>query len=288
MSSAAPPTPNRRSLVRSLLTSWRSWPLYGWLLLLALMLLTPGLLTNASPTDIDPLHRLQAPGADSWLGTDEFGRSLQSRIVFGGRLTLLVALSSIGIATLVGVPLGTLAGYFGGWFDSVVMRMQDALLALPGVLLAILLVSTFGASFWVLVASIAVIFMPRFARLQRGTVLFLRERMYVEASRSAGASSLRIIVKDILPNSLGPLIVQITLGLAVAVLIEAGLSYLGLGIQPPNATWGLMLKTSQTYVRLAPHYVVTPGVFLFITVLVFNLLGDELRQHLDPAGRGRR
>lgn len=262
-------------------------PLYLWLGFLAIMLVAPSLLSPASPTAIDPMARFAPPSSQHLLGTDEFGRSLLARIIYGGRLTLLVALISIAIATVLGVPLGTVSAYFGGWADRIIMRTQDALLALPGVLLAILLVGTFGASFWVLVASIAVVFVPRFARLQRGTVLFLKERMYVEASHASGASPLRIIWRDILPNSAGPLIVQITLGLAVAVLIEAGLSYLGLGIQPPNATWGLMLKTSQTYSSLAPHYVIAPGVFLFLTVLVFNLLGDDLRKRLDPTQRGR-
>lgn len=262
-----------------------AWPLLAWLLALVLMVLTPDLITSVAPNEIRPTMRLQPPSQEHLLGTDEFGRSLYSRIVFGGRLTLLVAITAIGLAAAVGIPLGTVAGYYGGWLDSLIMRTQDAFLALPGVLLALLLVATFGTSFWVLVASIATVFAPRFARLQRGTVMLLKRRVYVEASRAAGASTWRTITRHVLPNSIGPLLVQTSLGLAVAVLIEAGLSYLGLGVQPPEATWGLMLKTSQTYVRNAPHYVVVPGLFLFLTILAFNLLGDRLRTALDPRGR---
>lgn len=260
-------------------------PLYLWMVLLLAMAFAPGLITAHSPTAIDPLHRLHPPSPTFPLGTDEYGRSLWSRIVFGGQLTLFIAFSSIGLAAIVGVPLGTIAGYFGGWIDTIAMRTQDALLSLPGVLLAILLVGTFGATTWILIVSIAVVFAPRFARLQRGSVLLVKHRPYVEASRAAGASSARIIFRDILPNTLGPLIVQVSLGLAVAVLVEAGLSYLGLGVQPPNATWGLMLKNSQTYVRVAPYYVLFPGIFLFITILAFNLLGDMLREWVDPRQR---
>ncbi len=259
-----------------------SWLLWLWIALLLAMVVAPELITTVPPNEIRPTERLQPPGPDHLLGTDEFGRSLFSRIVYGGRLTILVSFASIALSAVIGIPLGTLAGYFGGVFDSIVMRIQDALLALPGVLLALLMVATFGASFWVLVTSIAVVFVPRFARLQRGTVLLLRERVFVEASRALGAPTGRILLRHVLPNSLGPLLVQGSLGLAVAVLIEAGLSYLGLGIQPPDATWGVMLKASQTYVRQAPHYVVLPGLFLFVTILVFNLLGDRLRSALDP------
>lgn len=262
-----------------------SWWLHAWMIVLIAMVVAPGVVTRVPPNEIRPLERLQAPSQEHLLGTDEFGRSLYSRIVYGGRLTLLVAGTAILVAIAVGVPLGTIAGYAGGVWDSVIMRVQDALLSLPGVLLALLLVATFGTSFWVLVCSIAVVFAPRFARVQRGTVLLLKQRVYVEASRAAGARAWRTIWFHILPNSLGPLLVQASLGLAVAVLIEAGLSYLGLGVQPPEATWGSMLKTSQTYVRNAPHYVIVPGVFLFLTILVFNLLGDRLRAALDPRGR---
>lgn len=289
---AQPSNPAEKAYRKRKLPDWLSKsfrlshaPLYLWMLLLLAMLTVPGLITAHSPTAIDPLHRLQAPSTAFPLGTDEYGRSLWSRIVFGGRLTLVVAFSSIGLAAGVGVPLGTLAGYYAGWIDTLAMRTQDALLSLPGVLLAILLVGTFGASTWILIVSIAVVFAPRFARLQRGSVLLIKNRPYIEASRAAGASSLRIIVRDILPNTLGPLIVQVSLGLAVAVLIEAGLSYLGLGVQPPNATWGLMLKDSQPFVRVNPYYVLFPGFFLFCTILTFNLLGDALRERLDPRQR---
>ncbi|MCS6941001.1 MAG: ABC transporter permease [Roseiflexaceae bacterium] len=219
------------------------------------------------------------------LGTDEFGRSILSRVVYGGQTSLLIALSSVGLAMLFGVPLGTIAGYCGGWLDSLVMRLQDVLLAFPAILFAILLIATFGPSPLNLVLTIAMVYVPRFARLQRGSVLMVKSRPYVEAARACGVPPLGILMRTILPNTTSPLIIQSTLSLAIAVLIESGLSYMGLGIQPPDSTWGVMLKTSQTYLHLAPHYVLAPGVFLFLTVLSVNLLGDWLRDQLDPRSR---
>ena len=260
-------------------------PVTVWLMLLLLVVVTPQLLAPLSPTEMNAIDRLQGPSGTYLLGTDEYGRSLLSRVVFGGRLTELIALSAIGLAALIGVPLGTVAGYYQGWLGAVIMRLQDSVLAVPGILLAILLVGSFGPSALILIVTIAALFMPRFARLQYGSVLTIKERSFVEASRANGAPDSWVLWRTIMPNTLPPLIVQATLGIAVAMLIEAGLSYMGLGIQPPAATWGLMLKNSQTYVRLAPHYDVIPGLFLFLSILSFNLLGDWLRDLLDPRAR---
>jgi peptide/nickel transport system permease protein len=260
-------------------------PVLAWLLLLLVMVVTPSLLAPLSPSEMNAIDRLQGPSDTYLLGTDEYGRSLLSRVVYGGRLTLLIALGSIALATVIGVPLGTLAGYYEGVLGTVIMRFQDSLLSIPGILLAILLVGSFGPSVLVLIITIAALYLPRFARLQYGSVLMIKERSFVEASRACGAHDAWLLWRTILPNTIPPLIVQATLGIAVAMLIEAGLSYMGLGIQPPAATWGLMLKTSQTYVRLAPHYVLIPGLFLFFSILSFNLLGDWLRDKLDPRAR---
>ncbi len=260
-------------------------PVVLWLGLLLLIITGPRLLAPLSPTEMHAVDRLQGPSTNYLLGTDEFGRSLLSRVVFGGRLTVLIAISSIVLAALVGVPLGTVAGYYQGWLGAVIMRLQDSILAVPGILLAILLVGTFGPSVLILIITIAALYMPRFARLQYGSVLLIKERSFVEASHASGAPDSWVLWRTILPNTLPPLIVQATLGIAIAMLIEAGLSYMGLGIQPPAATWGLMLKTSQSYVRLAPHYVIIPGLFLFFSVLSFNLLGDWLRNEFDPRTR---
>lgn len=256
-----------------------------WAPIMGLMVIAPQALAPLPPEQMSPAERLQGPSLTHPLGTDEFGRSILSRVVYGGQTSLLIALSSVGLAMLFGVPLGTIAGYCGGWLDSLVMRLQDVLLAFPAILFAILLIATFGPSPLNLVLTIAMVYVPRFARLQRGSVLMVKSRPYVEAARACGVPPLGILMRTILPNTTSPLIIQSTLSLAIAVLIESGLSYMGLGIQPPDSTWGVMLKTSQTYLHLAPHYVLAPGVFLFLTVLSVNLLGDWLRDQLDPRSR---
>ncbi len=255
---------------------------FFWMLIMGLMIIAPQLLTSIPPERMSPAERLQGISQAHPLGTDEFGRSILSRVVYGGQTSLLIALSSVGLAALFGVPLGTVAGYCGGWIDTLIMRLQDVLLAFPAILFAILLIATFGSSPLNLVLTIAVVYIPRFARLQRGSVLMIKSRLYVEAARACGVPTRRILWHTILPNTISPLIIQSTLSLAIAVLIESGLSYMGLGIQPPDSTWGVMLRTAQTYMRLAPHYVVVPGVFLFLTVLSINLIGDWLRDQLDP------
>ncbi|MDW8232740.1 MAG: ABC transporter permease [Roseiflexaceae bacterium] len=259
--------------------------IFLWAPIMGLMVIAPQALAPIPPEQMSPAERLQGPSLTHPLGTDEFGRSILSRVVYGGQTSLLIALSSVGLAMLFGVPLGTIAGYCGGWIDSLIMRLQDVLLAFPAILFAILLIATFGPSPLNLVLTIAVVHIPRFARLQRGSVLMVKSRPYVEAARACGIPPLGILMRTILPNTTSPLIIQSTLSLAIAVLIESGLSYMGLGIQPPDPTWGVMLKTSQTYIRLAPHYVLAPGVFLFLTVLSLNLLGDWLRDRLDPRSR---
>ena len=221
----------------------------------------------------------------SWrhpFGTDEFGRDLLSRVIHGARLELLMSVAGVALAAGLGVPLGLLAGIRGGVIDAAAMRLQDALLAFPAVLFAILVVAAFGASALTIVLTIGVIFLPRFARLVRGSVLFLKEEDFIIASRASGADDRRLVLRHILPNCLAPLLVQLTLGLAVAILIEAGLSYLGLGIQPPTPTWGNLLKQAQAYPAQAPWYVLAPGACIFLLVLAFNLIGDTLRDRLDP------
>lgn len=272
----------RRGISPAMLATGLLWL---WVLLLALMVVAPQILAPIPPDAISPADRLQGPSLAHPLGTDEFGRSILSRVVYGGQTSLLIALGAVALAVGVGVPLGTLAGYYSGWLDTLIMRTQDAMLAFPAILFAILLIATFGPSPTNLILTIAVVYIPRFARLQRGSVLMVKGREYVEAAQATGVRPAGILWRTILPNTVTPLIIQVTLSIAIAVLIESGLSYMGLGIQPPAATWGVMLKTSQTYLRLAPHYVVVPGVVLFLTVLSFNLLGDWLRDRLDPRSR---
>jgi len=242
----------------------------------------PSLFAPYSFKEQHPRDALQAPSARYWLGTDQFGRDIFSRLIYGSRVVMLVGLGSVFLASLVGVPLGLISGYYGGFIDAVIMRIQDALLSFPVVLLALLIIASFGASTLNVILTIAIVYVPRFARLVRGTVLSLKDREYVLASRAAGASDMRLLFLVILPNALAPIIVQATLGIAVAILIEAGLSYLGLGVQPPTPSWGIMLQHAQSYIYQAPWFVLAPGFMIFLAVLVFNLAGDRLREVVDP------
>ena len=227
-------------------------------------------------------HSLEAPSKIYLLGTDQFGRDILSRIIHGTRSVIFVSTSSIAIALLIGIPIGLVAGYYSGIVDTLFMRLQDAILSFPVLLLALLLISSYGASTFNVIIAISFVFIPRFARLIRGIVLEEKNKEYVTAALAIGASNVRIMFLTILPNAIGPLIVQISLAFAVSILIEAGLSYLGLGIQPPNPSWGNMLQHSQNYFYRAPWFVLSPGIAIFLTVLSFNLVGDKLGKILDP------
>ena len=243
--------------------------------------IAPDFFAPADPNTIGK-DLLQGPSRDYPLGTDEYGRDILSRIIDGARVELIISVLGVGLAMAAGVPLGLLAGYRGGFVDSLLMRLQDALLAFPAVLFAILVVAAMGASRTSIILTIGVIYLPRFARLVRGSVLVLKNEDFVVASRASGAGDVRLIVRHILPNCFASIMVQVTLAMAVAVLIEAGLSYLGLGVQPPTATWGTMLKSAQSYPAQAPWYVLAPGICIFVLVLALNTLGDALRDRLDP------
>lgn len=247
--------------------------------------LAPGIIAPHDPNRIDPIVMLQGPSWQHLLGTDEYGRDILSRVIHGTRVELIVSVAGVALAFLVGVPLGLISGYRGGLVDSFTMRLQDALLAFPSILFAILVVAAMGASQTSIILTIGVIFIPRFARLVRGSVLFLKEEDFVQASLACGADGRRLLLRHILPNAFAPLMVQVTLALAVAILIEAGLSYLGLGVQPPTPTWGNMLQQAQAYPAQAPWYVLAPGFCIFVLVLAMNMLGDGLRDSLDPRMR---
>ena len=249
--------------------------------------LVPSWLAPADPNALDPNALLLAPSTDHPLGTDEFGRDILSRIIHGARPELTIAVAGVLLALVTGVPLGIIAGYRGGMMDTIVMRLQDAVLAFPSILFAILVVAALGASQRSIILTVGVIYVPRFARLLRGRVMTLKHEDFVLASLAAGASDVRLILRHIVPNCLATILVQTTLAMAVAVLIEAGLSYLGLGVQPPTAIWGTMLKSAQSYPAQAPWYVLAPGFSIFILVLALNTLGDGLRDRLDPRLRER-
>jgi peptide/nickel transport system permease protein len=237
------------------------------------------------PTEIHPRDGLAPPSTTFLLGTDHLGRDILSRLIYAARTSLLVAFGSVAVAGLIGVPLGLIAGYVEGKTDSVIMRVLDAILAFPVVLLAILVVASLGTATINLVLTIGFVFIPYFTRLVRGNVLSVKHREFVEASRAAGGGGAYLVGRVIFPNVQTPVIVQASLTMSLAVLIEATLSFLGLGVQEPTPAWGSMLQQSQLYLSQAPWYVLAPGACIFLSVLAFNLVGDGLRDVLSPGAR---
>lgn len=227
-------------------------------------------------------QRLQAPSAAHWLGTDEFGRDIFARLVHGTRVSLQVGIIAVGISIIIGGILGAIAGYYGGKLDNIIMRVMDIFLAVPSILLAIAIVSALGPSILNLMLAISISSVPSYARIVRASVLSIRDQEFIEAARAIGASNTRIIFRHIIPNSLAPVIVQATLGVASAILSTAGLSFIGLGIQPPAPEWGSMLSGGRQYLRYAWWVTTFPGIAIMITILSLNLLGDGLRDALDP------
>ena len=227
-------------------------------------------------------HRLQGPSAARWLGTDEFGRDIFARLVHGTRVSLQVGIVAVGISIVIGGILGAVAGYYGGKLDNTIMRIMDIFLAVPSILLAIAIVSALGPSIINLMLAISISSVPSYARIVRASVLSIRDQEFIEAAKAIGASNTRIIFRHIIPNSLAPVIVQATLGVASAILSTAGLSFIGLGIQPPAPEWGSMLSGGRQYLRYAWWVTTFPGVAIMITILSLNLLGDGLRDALDP------
>jgi peptide/nickel transport system permease protein len=278
---AAPDSPSRRA-VRRLLR--RRTAVVG-LIIVAIMVLLAAFAPWIAP--FDPLKTSfafvrKAPDASHWFGTDEVGRDLLSRVIWGGRASLAAGLISVSIAVGVGVPLGMLAGYVGGKVDALISRVTDAMLAIPFLILAIALAAFLGPSLSNAMIAIGISTTPVFIRLARGEVLAVRAEDYVEAARAVGNPPRRILLRHILPNILPPIIVQSTLAIASAIIAEASLSFLGLGQQPPEASWGSMLNTAQRFLTQAPWMATFPGLAIFVSVLAFNLLGDGLRDALDP------
>lgn len=256
----------------------------GFLILLVFGLaaaLAP-LVAPHDPLSIDPFKGLMPPSLDNPLGTDENGRDILSRLIYGARTSLGVGTGAVLVALLFGLPIGLAAGYIGGWLDAVLMRLLDAILTIPLVLLALLVVAALGTGPSTLIPTIGVVYIPYIARLMRGSVLSLKKREFVEASQAVGAGPLYLVLRVILPNSLTPLVVQVSLAMSVSVLLEAALSFLGLGIQQPTPAWGSMLQAAQGYLYNAPWYVIAPGSCIFLVVLAFNLIGDGLCDILDP------
>ncbi len=226
--------------------------------------------------------RLDGPGLHHPFGLDELGRDIFSRVLAGARISLLVGVTVVGVSCLVGIFLGAVAGYFGGWLDDLISRGIDVLLAFPGILLAIALVAVLGPSLTNVVIALSVIGWVGYARLVRGQVLRARELEFVQAARALGASTWRILFRHVVPTTMSAVTVQATLGMAGAILAEAALSFLGLGVQPPAPSWGTMLNGGRLHLLDAPHLTIFPGVAIAVLVLGFNFLGDGLRDALDP------
>ncbi|MDO4786971.1 MAG: ABC transporter permease [Fretibacterium sp.] len=252
------------------------------ILLLIFCAIFADLIAPYDPAKQDLMRMFETPSAQHWLGTDEFGRDILSRLIYGARVSLQVGFIAVGIALVVGGMLGATAGYYGGWLDNGIMRVMDVLLSIPQTLLAIAIVAALGPSLMNLMIAVGISAVPNYARIVRGSVLSIRGMEFIEAARSVGSSDLRIILKHIIPNSMAPIIVQSTLGVASAILNAAGLSFIGLGIQPPNPEWGAMLSGGRQYIRDFPHLTLYPGLAIMFTILALNFLGDGLRDALDP------
>ena len=235
-----------------------------------------------SPTKTNLSAMLEPPSAAHWMGTDDLGRDLMTRVLHGGRVSLAVGVLAVALAITIGTTVGALAGYYGGLLDNVLMRLVDFMISLPALFVLIMLATIWGTKPVTIVLVIGALRWMGTSRLVRGAFLSLREREFVEAARCLGASSGRIMVRHILPNAIGPIIVAATLGVAGAILAESSLSFLGLGIQPPMASWGNMLRTAQDLMTRAPWTAFFPGLMIFLTVLSMNYIGDGLRDALDP------
>jgi len=256
----------------------------GFLVLLVLVAIFAPLVAPYPPNEQNLLIRLQRPSWDHLLGTDQFGRDQLSRLIFGARTSLVASLEAVAIGVVFGVPLGLLAGYFGGWVNAVLDRLSDALMSVPGLVLALTVVAVLGPGLSNAMIAIGVILMPRFFRITRATTQEVREETFIEASRALGCRPRRILWKHIFPNTVSPVVVQSSLTLGTAILAEASLSFLGLGVRPPTASWGSMIFTASSVFYTDSFLVVAPGVAIMLTVLAFSIVGDAAR---DAMGAGR-
>lgn len=268
----------RRELMRN------RFALAGTVFLVAIILVgvfAPAIAPH-SPTEQRILERLKGPTSTHWLGTDELGRDELSRLVYGARTSLFIGFVGTAGGVLLGLVVGLLSGFFGGWIDTLAMRVIDVMYAFPGILLAILIVAVMGPGLFNLVVALTLWGVPTLSRIVRSSVLSLKTEQFIEASRSIGASRVRIMFRHLLPNCLAPIIVYATLGVAGSLLTTAGLGFLGIGVQPPSAEWGEMLSVGRDYLREAPLLLLVPGVAIFLAVMSLNLIGDALRDALDP------
>lgn len=254
-------------------------------LLFVIAAIAAPLVAPFDPYTMQPESALLGPTGSHWFGTDAFGRDMLSRIVYGARISLNVAVVAVALSLTAGTVLGLCAGYFGGWTDSVLSRINDGLLSFPDVLLALAIMAVLGASTTNLMIAIGIVYTPIFARIARGSVLQVKQSAYIEAARALGLGHARTLVRHVLPNVAGPLIVQTTLSLAFAILAEAALSFLGLGVEPDAPSWGVMLSEGKEWMELAWWVAVFPGIAITLAVFSLNVVGDALRDTFDPTAR---
>lgn len=273
-----------------LLAIGSNWPLVlsgGLLVVVILLAIFAPVVVGHDPAQMNPGARLTPPSWDHPFGTDQFGRDVLARVIYGARTSLEVALTAVSIAVLIGGTVGFVSGYVGGWFDAVLMRLMDVLIAFPSLLLALFLVAVLGADLVNLIIAISLTRVPYFARMTRAEAASLASRPFITAARTMGASDIRIVSRHIVPNVIPILIIFATTDLANAIIAESALSYLGLGAQPPTSSWGRMLNESRGFESQAPWLAIVPGFFVMMTVISFNLFGDGLRDYLDPRLKGR-
>jgi peptide/nickel transport system permease protein len=240
------------------------------------------LISPYPPNEGDLAKRLKPPSREHLLGTDALGRDLLSRVIYGARISLQIQVVAVMIALVIGTLLGMVGGYYGGKFDHLIMRFMDILLAFPGIFLAISIIAVLGTGLTNLMLAAGIYSVPQFARIVRGSVLTLKEKEFIEAARAVGENDFNILFRYLLPNSIAPIIIQTTLRMATVLLTASGLSFLGLGVQPPTAEWGAMISNARAYLITAPHVATVPGLAIMLVVMGFNLFGDGLRDSLDP------
>ena len=269
---------------------WKNYPLILWgglvILLLVAVALTAPWISPYDPNNQVLSDRLLPPSWHHWMGTDQYGRDILSRMIFGSRISLAVGLVAVSIYVLIGTTIGAVAGYYGGWVDSLLMRFTDIFLCIPSFLLILMVIAFVGPSILNIMVVIGLTSWTDVARLVRGEILSLKEREFIQAAKVIGMRDARIILRHLLPNALGPVLVVATLGIGGAVLVESALSYLGLGVQPPTPSWGNMLEEGKDHLTDAWWLITFPGLAIFVTVLGYNLLGEGLRDRLDPRLRG--
>jgi peptide/nickel transport system permease protein len=259
----------------------------SFILFVAFLAVFAPLLTGFEPTEVDPPNRFLRPSFEHLLGTDYLGRDQFTRLIYGARISMVVGIFSVAIASFIGVPLGLTAAYFGGWTDSAIMRFIDAKLSIPGLILAMMLLLMLGGGVLTVSIALGINLSSAQARLIRSQALSVKEREYFHAARAMGTSNWRLILLHMMPNSIQPVIVQASLGVGFAILGEASLSFLGLGVTPPTPTWGNMLSLAFQYMRSAPYLLFAPGVAILLLVMSFSFVGDGLRDVLDPRLKGK-